>query len=422
MRGMFRAFKYRNYQLFFAGQTVSLVGTWVQQVAMLWLVYTLTHSSALLGVMSLISTFPAFIISPLAGVWLDQWNRRKVLVATQSLAAVQALILWLLFFTHTLQVWHILLLSFGLGVVNAFDMPGRQAFLIQMVEHREDLGNAIALNSSQFNVARLVGPVIGAALMGWVGPGMCFLINGLSFIAVIGALLAMKVPQHTPPAKGKNIFQDLREGWRFVARFVPISSLLILLSMVSFTGGMLMVLLPAYAHDFFKGQVQTYGILSAAIGVGSLIGAVMLTMRKDVKGFATLAFYTAAIGGVSLLLMALTHHLVIACLLLAINGFGAMVNMAATNTLVQSLVHEDVRGRVMSFYTMSFLGTYPIGSFLGGALADPFGLQLVIGFSGAISILAAMWFYGRLPAVREAARPVLYERGMLPKPEPAQGQ
>src|SRR5437016_3513503 len=308
MRDMFRAFQHRNYQLFFAGQTISLIGTWVQQVAMLWLVYTLTRSSALLGVMSLISMFPAFIISPLAGVWLDQWNRRNVLIATQTLAGVQALILALLVYTHTMQVWHVLLLSFGVGLVNAFDMPGRQAFLTEMVSNREDLGNAIALNSSQFNIARLIGPVVGASLMAIVGAGMCFLINGISFIAVIGALLAMKVPHRTPPTKGKNIFQDMREGWRFTSRFVPISSLLILLAAVSFTGGMFMVLLPAYAHDFFKGQVQTYGILSAAIGVGALFGAVMLTLRKNVKGFATLSFYSAAISGASLVLLAFTNQ------------------------------------------------------------------------------------------------------------------
>src|SRR5947209_2750002 len=202
---------------------------------MLWLSYTLTRSSALLGVMSLISMFPAFIISPLAGVWLDQWNRRNVLIATQTLAGVQALILALLVYTHTMQVWHVLLLSFGVGLVNAFDMPGRQAFLTEMVSNREDLGNAIALNSSQFNIARLIGPVVGASLMAIVGPGMCFLINGISFIAVIGALLAMKVPHRTPPTKGKNIFQAMREGCRFTSRFVPISSLLIFLAAVSFT-------------------------------------------------------------------------------------------------------------------------------------------------------------------------------------------
>src|SRR2546423_3618353 len=421
MRDMFRAFQHRNYQLFFAGQTISLIGTWVQQVAMLWLVYTLTRSSALLGVVSLMWLFPVVIISPLAGGGLDQWNRRNVLIATQTLAGIQALILALLVYTHTMQVWHVLLLSFGVGLVNAFDMPGRQAFLTEMV-NREDLGNAIALNSSQFNIARLIGPVVGASLMAIVGAGMCFLINGISFIAVIGALLAMKVPHRTPPTKGKNIFQDMREGWRFTSRFVPISSLLILLAAVSFTGGMFMVLLPAYAHDFFKGQVQTYGILSAAIGVGALLGAVMLTLRKNVKGFATLSFYSAAISGASLVLLAFTNQFWLACVLLAFNGFGAMVNMAATNTLVQSLVHEDIRGRVMSFYTMSFLGTMPVGSFLGGSLAEGFGLPLTVGLSGGITCLAAIWFYFRLPAVRAVARPVLQERGMIPRPEASQGQ
>lgn len=418
---MFRAFQYRNYRLFFAGQSISLIGTMMQQVAMLWLVYTLTKSTALLGIVSLISTFPAFIISPLAGVWLDQWNRRKVLVATQSLAGVQALILTILVYTHTMQVWHILVLSFGLGIVNAFDMPGRQAFLIEMVSNREDLGNAIALNSSQFNIARLIGPVVGAVLMGLVGAGMCFLLNTFSFVAVIWALLAMKLPHYTPVVKEKNIFKDLSEGWKFTSQFVPISSLLLLLAAVSFTGGMYNVLLPAYAKDMFRGTVQTYGILSAAVGVGALIGAVMLTMRRGVKGLATWAYYTAMLTGLSLVALAFSKQLGVACVMLALNGFGAMVNMAATNTLIQSLVEERIRGRVMSFYTMSFLGTMPVGSFLGGTLATGFGLPLTVALAGGVSVIAAMWFYTRLPLVRAVARPVLQERGMM-APEPVKGQ
>jgi MFS family permease len=419
MRHMLRAFRYRNYRLFFGGQSISLIGTWMQTIAMSWLIYQISHSTALLGVVALVSQVPAFIVSPIAGVWLDQLDRRKILVATQSLACIQAFILAALVFTNQIAVWHILVLSVGLGLVSAFDIPGRQAFLIQMVENHEDLGNAIALNSSQFNIARLIGPAVAGVLIKLVGEATCFLLNGISYIFVIGALLLIKVPPHTKKVQQQNLFANIAEGWRYTSSFVPIRALLLLLALISLCSGMYSVLMPAFATKVFHGDASTLGYLYGAVGVGALAGAIQLAARRAVVGLGTLAFISALVFGVSMGLFGVVHTFALSLAVLVGVGYGTMVNMAATNTLLQSLLEEHMRGRVMAFYTMAFMGAMPLGSFVGGYLADAVGLAETAILSGSLAIVGAFVFFIKLPDIRAEARPVLQRKGVIPNPEKA---
>jgi len=411
---MFRAFRHRNYRLFFGGQSISLIGTWMQMVAMQWLVYQLTRSSALLGIITLVGQLPAMLVSPFAGVWLDQWERRRVLVGTQTLAGIQAGVLAVLVYTNLIQVWHIVVLSIVLGLVNAFDMPGRQSFLVEIVTEREDLANAIALNSSQFNIARLIGPSFAAIVIRVAGEKMCFTVNAFSYIAVVLALLAMTVPRHSKKIVERNVFKELADGLRYTSKFGAIRSLLILFGLVSFSSGMVSILLPAFAKDFYSGNASTLGYLYGATGVGALIGALSLAAKKSVVGLGTWACASALVYSACTIFFGLTSNIWVASSMLAFTGLGSMVNMAATNTLLQTLVDEHVRGRVMSFYTMSFIATMPVGSFVGGALASGFGLQRTCVLAGIFSCLGAFWFYVKLPVIRAQARPVLQEKGVIP--------
>ncbi|HEY3781424.1 MAG TPA: MFS transporter [Fimbriimonadaceae bacterium] len=416
---MFRAFRSRNYRLFFGGQSISLVGTWMQNVAMQLLVYRLTHSTALLGIISLVSQLPAFLVSPFAGVWLDEWDRRKVIVATQTLSGLQAGVLAILVFGGWVQVWHLVALSVVLGMIGAFDMPGRQAFLIEMVHDREDLQNAIALNSSQFNIARLIGPALAGFVITVMGEKVCFAANAVSYIAVVWALLAMRVPRHTKKIREQTVLQQLADGWHYTRKFTSISSLLILLAAVSFSSGMFSVLLPALAVDYFKGNsAATLSYLYVATAIGALAGAMWLAARKTIIGLGTVAMVAALVYGLGTIAFGVAPTLWSGLVILLFAGYGGMVNMAATNTLLQTLVDERMRGRVMSFYTMSFIGTMPVGAFLGGFLAGGIGLMPTCFVAGSATIIAAAWFYWRLPLVKAHARPVLQERGILPIVEP----
>lgn len=410
---LLRAFRHRNYRLFFGGQSISLVGTWMQTVAIQWLVYQLTHDTALLGVISLVSQLPAFVVSPLAGVWLDMVDRRRVLVCTQTMAGLQALVLAVLVYTGVIQVWHLVVLSVVLGVVTAFDAPGRQSFLIEIVTDREDLGNAIALNSSQFNMARLIGPFFAGIVIKFTGEKMCFLLNAVSYVAVVVALLLMTVPRKSKKIVERNVFADLSEGFRYTAKSEAIRSLLVLLGAANFSYGMFSILLPAFAKDFFHGDASTLGYLYAASGIGAFAGAIMLALRKTLVGLGTWACFSAGIFSVAVAFLGSYANIWLAFGLLAVAGWGSMVNMAATNTLLQNLVDEHVRGRVMAFYTMSFLGAMPVGAFLGGALAKGLGLEWTCAAAGVICVVATGWFFQRLPLIRLQARPVLTEKGLI---------
>jgi MFS family permease len=416
MGGTFRALRYPNYRLFFLGQIVSLVGTWIQNLAMSWLVYRLTGSAVLLGAVSFSSLIPTFILAPVAGVLVDRWDRRRLLITTQTLSAVQALALGVLVLTHAIQVWHILVLSSLLGIVSAFDMPGRQAFMVEIVERREDLGNAIALNSSVFNAARLVGPMIAGLTIRLVGEGMCFVLNGVSFAAVIVALLFIKVERagHTP-ASGR-IWKELAEGAHYAWSFVPIRALLLLLALVSFTSGAYGVLLPVYAKSIFRGNEMTFTGLYIAVGIGAITAALMLAARKSVVGLGKWVVAAALAYGIGLALFGQTSNFYYSLPFLAAVGFGMMAHMAATNTLVQTILEDRLRGRVMAFYTMSFVGAMPIGSLVAGFTTATLGPQWTLAVAGMLSVLGGLLFLRALPGVRTLVRPIYRQKGIMPAP------
>ena len=403
----------RNYRLFFFGQTASLVGTWMQVVAMSWLVYHLTNSALLLGLVGFFSQIPAFFIAPFAGVFIDRWNKHRVLVITQILSMLQALALAVLTLTGAINIWHIVALSLSLGFINAFDMPARQAFVVEMVEKRSDMANAIALNSAIVNVSRLIGPAVAGILVALVGEGYCFLINAISFMAVIVALLAMKIKKFQPASSGKNVLHEVREGLRYAFGSTPIRWLLILLGIISIAGMPYTILMPIFAKDIFKGSSYTLGFLMASSGVGALIGGIYLAARKTVLGLGKILAAAAAIFGTGLIFFGISKILWLSLAMMVFTGFGMLINIAAVNTILQTITEDDKRGRVMSFYTMAFIGLTPIGNLLAGILAESIGAPNTVIISGAVCILGAIIFSIKLPSIKLAARPVYIEKGII---------
>lgn len=412
---IFRSLQYRNYRLFFGGQILSLVGTWIQQTALLWLVYRLTNSAFLLGAVGFSSQIPAFLLAPLAGVLSDRWNRQRILVATQTLAMIQALILGLLFFTTEISVWQIIPLAIFLGLINAFDMPTRQAFVVEMVENKEDLGNAIALNSLMFNSARLVGPPIAGILIAVTSEGVCFIINGISFLFVIVSLLMMQIkPKETKP-KTTHVFHELREGLSYVHSFTPIKYIILLLALVSLVAMPYVVLMPVFAKKILHGGPHTLGFLMAAAGTGALAGAIWLASRKNVRGLVRIIPLSTATFGIGLIGFSLSHVLWLSLPLIFVAGLGIMTQMAACNTVIQTLVEDDKRGRVMSLYVMAFIGTAPFGSLIAGTLASVIGAPNTLMAGGVLCVLGAVIFALKLPDLRKIIRPVYVKLGIIPE-------
>jgi MFS family permease len=413
LRLIFRGLYNRNYRLFFGGQGISLIGTWMQQIAMSWLVYRLTNSAFLLGVIGFSSQICSFIFSPFAGVLSDRWNRHHILVVTQSLAMVQAFILASLTLMGVVAVHQLIILAIFLGLVNAFDMPTRQAFVAEMVEKREDLGNAIALNSFLFNGARLVGPSVAGILISILGEGMCFLFNGLSFLAVIIALLAMKMTPNKRESEKTHVWQGLKEGFAYAFGFPPIRSILFFLGWVSLVGMANTTLMPVFAKDILHGGPQTYGFLMGAIGVGAIIGAIFLASRRSVLGLGRIISIASAILGIGLISFSLSHLLWLSLFLLLLTGFGMMVHMASSNTILQTMVDDNKRGRVMSLYTMAFMGMAPFGSLAGGSLAGRIGAPYTLIIGGTSCILGSFLFARKLPLIRKMVRPIYIRKGVL---------
>jgi MFS family permease len=404
---------HRNYRLFFGGQGISLIGTWIQQIAMSWLVYRMTNSAFLLGVVGFSGQIPSFVLAPFAGVLIDRWNRHRILILTQSLATIQAFLLSALDLTGKMAIWHIILLSVFLGLVNAFDMPTRQAFVVEMVENSEDLGNAIALNSLLFNGARLLGPSIGGILISLVGEGMCFLLNGLSFFAVIIALLAMKIKPRFIQAQTSHVIKGLREGFTYTFGFPPIRALLFLLGLVSLAGMPYTVLMPIFAKNILQGGPHTLGFLMGASGIGALVGAIYLASRTNVLGLGKLIMIALNIFGIGLIAFGFSRIFLISFIFMVFVGFGMMVQMASSNTIIQTIVEEDKRGRVMSFYTMAFMGTVPFGSLLAGSIASKIGAPGTTIIGGVACILGSILFARRLPYLRKMVRPIYIRKGIL---------
>jgi MFS family permease len=413
--GMFRALRNRNFQLFFSGQIISLVGTWMQNVAEAWLVYRLTGSGALLGVLAFVSQIPIFLLSPLAGLVADRWPRQRVVIATQASSMLLAFTLAALVLSHQIRkdnVWEIVMLATLLGTVNAFDVPARQSFLIEMVG-RENLLNAIALNSSMFNGARVAGPAIAAALVAVVGEGWCFLLNGVSYLAVITGLFLMRIEKTKPVHDGAAPLEKLREGFRFARQTKPIRALLILLGAVSFMALPFSVLIPIFAVRILHGGVNSYGWLMGAVGFGAMFGALAIAMRQQLRGLGNLVAYSAAGLGVSLVLFSESRWFLLSFVMLIFCGFTMMMQFTATNTLLQAMVPEQLRGRVMSMYAMMFLGMSPLGSLVAGKLADHFGAPTTVAIGGLVSCTGGLVFASRWPALRGPARELLAAQGMM---------
>ena len=421
-----RALRHRNFRLFFTGQSVSLIGTWMTRIATAWLVYRLTGSALLLGVVGFAGQIPTFLLAPFAGVLVDRLNRRNLLVWTQVLAGVQSLAMASLTLAKVITIHEIIALSAFQGLINAFDMPGRQAFLVQMVSEGEgnpdtqDLGNAIALNSSMVNLARLIGPALAGIVIAAVGEGYCFAIDGFSYIAVVASLLMMNIPLAPVRHAAAPMFEQLKEGWAYVTTFSPIRTILTLFALLSLMGMPFVILMPIFASEVLHGGPHTLGFLMGASGVGALVSALSLALRKTVRGLTTMIQISAAVFGAGLVLFGLSSNLVLSLLLMAVVGFGMMQGMAASNTVIQTLVPEDKRGRVMSFYTMSFVGMAPFGSLLAGALAHRFGAPHAIMITGSFCLAGALWFSTRLKSIRRIMRPIYIEMGIMQNPmEPA---
>lgn len=415
LRLILRAFRYRNYRLFFGGQSISLIGTWMQQIAMGWLVYRLTGSAFLLGVVGFASQIPVFILTPFAGVFADRWHRYRMLIATQVLSMVQAFLLAGLVITGRVAVWHIVSLSVFLGIVQAFDAPVRQAFVFDLVEKRQDLGNAIALNSLMFNGARLVGPSVAGIVIAVSGEGLCFLINAFSYAVVIFALCLMRIAPNKPNARAGHVLHGLKEGVAYVAASVPIRSILALLGLVSLTGVPYVVLMPVVATKVLGGGPEAFGFLVASSGLGALIGALYLASQKTVVGFGRKIVLTAGIFGASLVAFSFSRSLIFSMALMTLTGFGMMVQIASSNTVLQTIVEDDMRGRVMSFYTLAFMGVVPFGSLLFGSLASSIGTQETLAIGGMSCVIGSALFARKLPEIRKAIHPIYARMGIISK-------
>jgi MFS family permease len=441
-----RALRHRNFRLFFGGQTISLIGTWMTRVATGWLVYRLTGSALLLGTVSFAGQIPTFVLAPFAGVWVDRLDRRQVLLWTQALSMVQSLGLAAMTLSGTITIPWLLALSVMQGMINAFDMPGRQSFMVKMVDDRRDLQNAIAINSSMVNMARLVGPSLAGMLIAVSSEGWCFLIDGVSYMAVIASLLMMRLHEPVVKRAPSSTLSELKAGWTYVSEFVPIRTILLLFAVLSLMGMPFVVLMPIFAARVLHGGPHTLGFLMGAMGLGALISALSLAARKTVRGLVTMIPISAAVFGVGLIGFGLSHVFWLSMVTVMVAGMGMMQGMAASNTVIQTIVTEDKRGRVMSYYTMAFMGMAPFGSLLAGTMAHrgltPFAAPLgaamthihmapvgnllerlmaqavgapwTVTMNGVVVLLGAAWFWTRLPGVRRQIRPIYRELGILP--------
>lgn len=415
LKPILRALESRNYRLFFAGQAISLIGTWMTQLASIWVVYQLTNSALWLGIVGFSSQIPSFILAPFGGILVDRWNRHRILIATQCLSMIQSLALAALALTGIIQIWHLILLSLFQGVINAFDSPARQSFVIEIIDKKENLSNAIALNSSIFNGARLVGPAIAGFLIARIGASWCFLIDGISYIAVIAGLLAMKLKTKTISHQTGNIWQRLKEGFHYSFGFPPIRAILLLIALFSFLAMPYTILVPIFATQILHGGAETLGLLMAASGVGALIGGIYLSSRSTVLGLGKVVAYAPAVIGTGLIVFSFSRVLWLSLLMMLVIGCGSILEIASSNTILQTIVEDDKRGRVMSLYTMAFLGTLPFGNLVAGSLASQIGAPITLAIGGALSIVGSFLFAQQLPALRLLVQPIYRAIGVLPK-------
>lgn len=398
----FKSLRHRNFKLFFFGQIISLPGNWIQSIAMGWLVFRLTDSAFLLGIVGFAAQIPAFFITPLAGVFADKWERRKVLMATQVTSMLIALLLAVLIFTGKVTVPYIIIAAIINGVANAIDNPFRHAFLVNMIEDRHDLPNAIALNSTMYNSARFIGPPIGGFLVAFAGEGVCFLVNGLSYLAVIASLLAMRLAETDHKTDDSSVFKELLSGFRYAWVTSHLRVLLTLVIVVSLIGLPFQVFLPVFAKDILQGDSLTLGIITGALGAGALTGALMLANKATIVRFPKLIMTSGLLFAVGLGIFTLSENLILSIPAIIITGFGMVTLYAACNTLLQTMVREDMRGRIVSLYSMSFMGFTPIGSIMMGSITEIAGLQPTLTVASILCLFIAFWYYRHLPGMKEA--------------------
>lgn len=415
LKTVFRSLKYRNYRLFFSGQSISLIGTWMQRIAMPWLVYNITGSPFLLGLVSFAGQIPTFILSPLAGVLTDRWDKYRVLLGTQILSMILSLVLAILSLAEIIQIWQIVIISVSLGAVNAFDVPARHSFVIDMVEKKEDIGNAIALNSLMFNGARLIGPSVAGILVATTGEGICFLLNAISYVFVIISLLMMNVKGKEVQRNNNRMIMDMAEGLRYTFGFAPIKHIILLLALVSLMGTSYQVLMPVLATEILHGGSNTYGFLMGAAGFGALIGALFLASRESVIRLGRIIPAAAGLFGGGLVVLSFSGNIPFSLLLMVFIGIGIMLHTASSNTILQTITEDDKRGRVMSFYTMAIMGTAPFGSLLAGIMARLIGTSETVLWGGIACILGALIFLKKLPELRDSVRPVYVKKGIIPE-------
>jgi MFS family permease len=415
LRAMVRAFRHRNFRLYFGGQSISLIGTWIQQIALSWTIYQLTHSSFLLGVVSFAGQLPLFLLTPFAGVLVDRFNRHRILVITQSLALVQAFALAVVVSTGALHVWNLIALNVFAGIILAVDLTARQAFIVDMVGSGHDLPNAVALNAFVINGGRMLGPAIAGLLLTVVSPAVCFYANAVSYIPVIAALIAMKVKQQRMPPDDSSPAEDLMEGIHYAVGFPPIWTVLALVGLVSLAGLPYAVLMPIFAAETLHGDAHTLGWLMMAPGIGALVATVYLASRKSIYGAGPRIAAGAMLFGAGLVGLGFSQHLALALVALAFVGLGMIVQLATCNTILQTIVEDDKRGRVMSLYTTAFMGMAPFGSILGGAIAHRIGVQLTMVCGGFICLAGGALFAARIPKLRPLVLPIYRQKGIIPQ-------
>jgi MFS family permease len=408
---MLRSLRHRNFQLFFGGQLISLIGTWMQMIAQSWLVYRLTGSSLLLGLVGFAGQIPVFLLAPVGGTVADRHNRHRMIVTTQTCAMILAFILAALTLSKVVMVWHIMVLASLLGLVNAFDMPARQAFIVDMVG-KEDLMNAIALNSSMFNGARVIGPAIAGLLVASIGEGWCFFGNAVSYLAVIAGLLLMKIQHARSTRPHASAVAEVVEGFRFARHTAPIRALLLLLGLISLVAMPYAVLMPIFADQILHGGARGLGILMASTGIGALAAALFLASRSGVHGLGRWVALASGGFGLSLIIFAFSRLFWLSAAVLVVVGFSMMLQMTSSNTLIQAMVPDHLRGRVMALYTMMFMGMGPIGSLLSGSVAHVIGAPLAVGIGGGLGLLGTGFFAWRLPQLRVEARQLIIAQGM----------
>ncbi len=400
---IFRAFKYRNFRLYFTGQGISQIGSWAQSTALSWLVYRLTGSTIYLGLIGFSNQIPTFIIGPFAGVIIDRLPRYKVLLFTQLLGMLQAIILAYLVFSGNANIHYLFILAVFQGIITAFDMPARQTFVVELVEKKDEKGNAIALNSMMFNLARILGPSAAGFIIAGFGEGVCFLLNGLSFLAVIATLMLMKFKTSEIIQEQSGFWARLKDGIRFASNFAPVRTILILVAFNSFACFSYSILLSAFVKEVLKGEAHTLGLLMGCTGVGALFGGTVLGMRQGIKGMGMFMFYCALIFGVGLIGLSFSENVYTAIIFLLMTGFGMIGQMASCNTILQTLSGNVMRGRVMSLYTTAYIGMMPFGSIASGAIAHQIGVAHTYLVSGLLSILCAIIFVQFLPILRKQA-------------------